>query len=111
MSNKKDEMTIEQAFTCPKCEATRVNLDNIAQLFEDARYEDCTCMECGTKWRVYYKMKEINKANVVMAPDAPEGPMLEEVPLANDEAESVEIPTEELPVDALEPVVEAADAE
>lgn len=52
-------MKIEEAYKCPKCGETRVNISNIQQIFDDARYEDAECINCGSRWRVYYKMNEL----------------------------------------------------
>lgn len=116
--DKKTEMTIEEAFTCPKCGGLKVNLNDIKQLFEDARYEDCTCMDCGSQWRVYYKMKEMNKIVTMLAPDIeeqnkpadgviPNGVTMEEIPCisAEDAVEAIPGEVEVTPV-----VEEATDA-
>lgn len=52
-------MKIEEAYKCPKCGETRVNISNIQQIFDDARYEDAECINCRSRWRVYYKMNEL----------------------------------------------------
>lgn len=53
-------MTIEKAYTCPTCGKKSVNVEDIEQIFKNARAETSRCMECGTKWVVYYKMTDIN---------------------------------------------------
>lgn len=53
-------MNIDEAYKCPNCGKQEVNIDDMEQIFEDARSEVAVCRHCNAAWRVYYKMTDIN---------------------------------------------------
>lgn len=57
----KEKMTMDEAYTCPRCGCQAVNVGLMEQIFDDARSEDVTCMRCQSSWRVFYKMLDFNK--------------------------------------------------
>ena len=57
----KENMTMDEAYTCPRCGGQAVNVGAMEQIFSDARSEEITCMNCGSSWMVYYKMFDFNK--------------------------------------------------
>ena len=60
----KENMTMDEAYTCPRCGGQAVNVGAMEQIFSDARSEEITCMKCGSSWIVYYKMFEFNTKNL-----------------------------------------------
>ena len=56
----KEKMTMDEAYTCPRCGSQYVNVGEMEQIFDDARSEDISCMKCGSSWRVFYKMSDFN---------------------------------------------------
>lgn len=71
----KENMTMDEAYTCPRCGSQYVHIGEMEQIFDDARSEDITCMKCQSTWRVFYKMFDFNKKTLNIT-DTP----LEEVP-------------------------------
>lgn len=63
-------MTMDEAYTCPRCSGMSVDVGEMEQIFSDARSEHVTCMNCGSTWRVYYKMLDFNK-KILNITDAP----------------------------------------
>lgn len=63
-------MTIKETFICPKCGNTQPTVLAIQALMEDVRYDVLKCPDCGTEWRVYYKVSEVN-AEVTFVPQDP----------------------------------------
>lgn len=57
----KEKMTMDEAYTCPRCGSQYVNVGEMEQIFDDARSEDVTCMKCQSTWRVFYRMLDFNK--------------------------------------------------
>ena len=57
----KEKMTMDEAYTCPRCGSQYVNVGEMEQIFDDARSEDITCMKCQSTWRVFYRMLDFNK--------------------------------------------------
>lgn len=68
MSNKL--MTMEEAYTCPRCSGMAVDVGEMEQIFSDARAEHVTCTNCGSTWRVYYKMSDFNR-KIINISDTP----------------------------------------
>ena len=66
----KENMTMDEAYTCPRCGGQIVNVGAMEQIFSDARAEKITCMKCGSSWMVYYKMFDFNTKNLNIT-DAP----------------------------------------
>ena len=60
----KENMTMDEAYTCPRCGGQAVNVGAMEQIFSDARSEKITCMKCGSSWMVYYKMFDFNTKNL-----------------------------------------------
>ena len=60
----KENMTMDEAYTCPRCSGQIVNVGAMEQIFSDARSEKITCMKCGSSWMVYYKMFDFNTKNL-----------------------------------------------
>ena len=60
----KENMTMDEAYTCPRCGGQAVNVGAMEQIFSDARSEKITCMTCGSSWMVYYKMFDFNTKNL-----------------------------------------------
>lgn len=60
----KENMTMDEAYTCPRCGGQAVNVGAMEQIFSDARSEEITCMKCGSSWMVYYKMFDFNTKNL-----------------------------------------------
>lgn len=60
----KENMTMDEAYTCPRCGGQAVNVEAMEQIFSDARSEEVTCMKCGSSWMVYYKMFDFNTKNL-----------------------------------------------
>lgn len=56
----KENMTMDEAYTCPRCGGQAVDVGALEQIFSDARSEEITCMKCGSSWMVYYKMFDFN---------------------------------------------------
>jgi transcription elongation factor Elf1 len=56
-----EKMTMDEAYTCPRCGNQHVDVGNMEKIFDDARSEDVTCMRCQSTWRIYYKMFDFNK--------------------------------------------------
>ena len=56
-----EKMTMDEAYTCPRCGSQYVSVGEMEQIFDDARSEDITCMKCQSTWRVFYKMFDFNK--------------------------------------------------
>lgn len=59
MANEK--MTMDEAYTCPRCGSQYVTVGEMEQIFDDARSEDVSCMKCQSTWRVFYKMLDFSK--------------------------------------------------
>ena len=57
----KEKMTMDEAYTCPRCGSQYVNVGEMEQIFDDARSEDITCMKCQSTWRVFYRKLDFNK--------------------------------------------------
>lgn len=57
----KKKMTMDEAYTCPKCGGQYVNVGMMEQILDDARSEDISCMKCQSTWRVSYRMSDFNK--------------------------------------------------
>lgn len=85
----KENMTMDEAYTCPRCGGQSVNVGAMEQIFSDARSEEITCMKCGSSWMVYYKMFDFNTKtlNITNTPiedetntDINEDEILNEVP-------------------------------
>lgn len=57
----KENMTMDEAYTCPRCGGQAVSVGAMEQILSDARSEEITCMKCGSSWMVYYKMLDFNK--------------------------------------------------
>lgn len=57
----KEKMTMDEAYTCPRCGSQYVNVGEMEQIFDDARSEDITCMKCQSAWRVFYRMIDFNR--------------------------------------------------
>ena len=66
-------MTIDEAYKCPNCGKQDISIDEIEQIFDDARVDVVHCINCNTKWNVYYKMTEMTtkfvSASFVTPPD------------------------------------------
>lgn len=60
----RENMTMDEAYTCPRCGGQDVNVGSMEQIFSDARAEEITCMKCGSSWMVYYKMFDFNTKNL-----------------------------------------------
>lgn len=60
----KENMTMDEAYTCPRCGGRTVNVGAMEQIFNDARSEEITCMNCGSSWMVYYRMFDFNTKNL-----------------------------------------------
>lgn len=56
----KEKLTMDEAYTCPRCGGQAVNVGAMEQIFSDARSEKISCMKCGSSWMVYYKMHDFN---------------------------------------------------
>lgn len=56
----KEKLSIDEAYTCPRCGGQEVVVEGMEQIFEDARSESVRCLKCASSWRVYYKMTELN---------------------------------------------------
>lgn len=54
----KKKMTMDEAYTCPRCGGQYVTVGEMEQIFDDARSEDISCMKCGSSWTVFYKMSD-----------------------------------------------------
>ena len=56
----KEKMTMDEAYTCPRCGSQTVRVGEMEQIFDDARSEDVACTKCESSWRVFYKMTDFN---------------------------------------------------
>ena len=56
----KEKLTMDEAYTCPRCGGQHVNVGAMEQIFSDARSEEISCMKCNSSWIVYYKMSDFN---------------------------------------------------
>ena len=83
-------MTMDEAYTCPRCSGMAVNVGEMEQLFSDARSEHVTCMNCGSTWRVCYKMLEFSKKiiNITDAPLESTSAILDDTKPGTEEAEA-----------------------
>ena len=77
----KENMTMDEAYTCPRCGGQVVNVGAMEQIFSDARSEEITCMKCGSSWMVYYKMFDFNTKNLNITETPIEDKTPDEVPL------------------------------
>lgn len=55
-----NNITLNDANTCPLCNSEKVRISGMQPLFEDARFDYCRCEDCGAEWRFYYKISECN---------------------------------------------------
>ncbi len=56
-----------EALKCPNCGCDKAQLRDIRPLFDDVRFDELKCSDCGTVWRVYYKVTDI-RAEVMSLP-------------------------------------------
>lgn len=81
----KEKLTMDEAYTCPRCGGQAVNVGAMEQIFSDARSEEISCMKCGSSWMVYYKMHDFN-TKILNITDTP----LEDEVTVGDDGTSVE---------------------
>ena len=55
-----NDIKLSDACKCPICESTEVRITGMQPLFEDSRFDYCTCEKCGAEWRFYYKVCDCN---------------------------------------------------
>lgn len=50
-------MKTNENYTCPTC-GSFGNITTIVPIMSDVRFDEVQCPNCGTSWRVYYKVVE-----------------------------------------------------
>jgi transcription elongation factor Elf1 len=61
-------MKTNENYTCPTC-GSLGNITTIVPIMSDVRFDEVQCPNCGTSWRVYYKVVE---PRVEVFPAAPQ---------------------------------------
>ena len=78
-----------QMYVCPHCGKTGT-IEQVVPVLSDVRYDSIRCQECGSVWRVYYKVTDMN-TEVMYIPQADTAtPVAEKTAEVAAEAETVE---------------------
>lgn len=84
-------MKTNENYICPTC-GSLGNITTIVPLMSDVRFDEVQCPNCGTSWRVYYKVGE-PRVEILPPANQPVG-KVEVIP--NDDEIVVEEPTPEV---------------
>ena len=79
--------TIKDAYVCPNCHANTSRILAMQNLLSDVRYDIVQCSDCGTEWRVYYRVAELNQ-EVTYVPQPPVMEPQEDVNVKVDSSDS-----------------------
>ena len=85
-------MTVYEGFTCPRCKANTVSLQNTNILMSDVIINNVGCNKCGCQWRMYVKASEVNMEVTALPDYVP--PVEEPVEVDENPAEVVIAPEE-----------------
>ena len=50
---------MNQMYACPNCGKTGT-IEQVVPVLSDVRYDSLCCSDCGSVWRVYYKVTDMN---------------------------------------------------
>lgn len=65
-------MNLKELQACPACKSSNVSLNGIITVLDNVRYDDISCNECKTRWRLYYSITDAQVEIVSRGANTPE---------------------------------------
>jgi transcription elongation factor Elf1 len=69
-------MTVNDCFICPLCGNTTVVIEDARPLMSDIRIDTLGCNRCGSQWRIYSKVAEM-QTEIIRYPEEQASPVQE----------------------------------
>jgi len=58
---KSQKQYVKHPYQCPKCNSENISAGERDYIADGEMTQDVDCLDCGAKWRDFYKLKEYEK--------------------------------------------------